>query len=77
MQRAVGIGNRDFGRAQCVARLAPVGFTAFEFGPERFDARAQGGKILLTRCSGARAGGALRGRCGEKRGKDVKDRLWR
>jgi hypothetical protein len=58
---------------QRVARFAPVGFPAFELGPERFDARAQGGKVLFACCTGARAG---RARCGEEeRGKDVKDRF--
>ena len=50
------------GIPQRIARLAPVGFPALEFGAERFDARAQGGEVLLSRRTGRRARQPRRGR---------------
>ncbi len=61
LQRAVGGGNRHLGGAQRVARLAPVGFPALQFGPQRFDARAQRRKVFLPRRPQRRAGGEQQG----------------
>jgi hypothetical protein len=66
LQRAVGIGDRALGVAQGVARLAPVGFPAFEFGAERFDPRAQGGQVFFACRTGARAGRAVCQRSGAR-----------
>jgi hypothetical protein len=49
LQRSVGVGDRGFGGAQRVARLAAVGLAALEIGLEGFQARAQRGEILLAR----------------------------
>jgi hypothetical protein len=48
-QRAVGVGDCDFGSAQRVARFAPAGFPAFELAAQRLDARAQGRQIFFPR----------------------------
>jgi hypothetical protein len=47
MQSPVGIGNRTLRVAQRIARFPLVGLPALEFAAQRFDARAQGGKVFL------------------------------
>jgi hypothetical protein len=66
LERPVGIGYRALRIAKRIARLAPVGFLVLEFGAQRVDSRAQGGKILFSCRTGACAGGALRRRGGEQ-----------
>ena len=55
LQRTVGVGDGDFRCAQCVARLAPVGFPALELAAQRFDARAQRRQVFFACIGGARA----------------------
>jgi hypothetical protein len=56
VQPAVGGGDRGFGGAQRVARLAPLGLAPFELAAQRVDARAQRGEILFARGALGRSG---------------------
>lgn len=48
-ERAPGLGNRRFGAAQRLARLAPAGFPFPQLAAQRGELLAQGGEVLLPR----------------------------
>lgn len=66
MQLPVGFGDPALEVAQRVARLARVGLAAFQFPAEGFDARPEGGEVLLLRGRRGRRGREAGGR--ERRG---------
>jgi hypothetical protein len=61
MQPAVGRGDRGLGRAQRVARLAALGFAAFELVAQRVDLRAQRGEVFFARRCPGRKGSEQNG----------------
>lgn len=70
-ERAPGLGDRGFGGAQRLARLAPAGFPLLQLAAQRGELLAQGGEVLLPTLPRRRR--PRRGRSRQQRGGQCRD----